>query len=141
MQFYDSGYFRLKLYFLYIHGSVSLKLNLFFFLFSFFLNQINKIRTPEHVNVHRNLNKISSGFISIQIHDKRPLDMSHVIIASLFFFFFFVIDYTANDSSLTYYTEKMRRKISFHTNIQSCTICIADHVPLIDVQVTAKLNP
>lgn len=141
MQFYDSGYFRLTLYFLYIHGSVSLKLNLFFFLFSFFLNQINKIRTPEHVNVHRNLNKISSGFISIQILDERRLDMSHVITASLVFFFFFVIDYTANDSSLTYYTEKMRRKISFHTNIQSCTICIADHVPLIDVQVTAKLNP
>lgn len=140
MQFYASGYFRLKLYFLYIHGSVSLKLNLFFFLFSFFLNQINKIRTPEHVNVHRNLNKISSGFISIQIHDERRLDMSHVITASLVFFFF-VIDYTANDSSLTYYTEKMRRKISFHTNIHSCTICIADHVPLIDVHVTAKLNP
>lgn len=140
MQFYDSGYFRLKLYFLYIHGSVSLKLNLFFFLFSFFLNQINKISTPEHVNVHRNLNKISSGFISIQIHDERPLDMSHVITASLVFFFF-VIDHTANDSSLTYYTEKMRRKISFHTNIHSYTICIADHVPLIDVHVTAKLNP
>lgn len=140
MQFYDSGYFRLKLYFLYIHGSVSLKLNLFFFLFSFFLNQINKIRTPEHVNVHRNLNKISSGFISIQILDERRQDMSHVITASLVFFFF-VIDYTANDSSLTYYTEKMRRKISFHTNIHSYTICIADHVPLIDVHVTAKLNP
>lgn len=44
--------------------------------------------------------------------------------------YIFVIDYTANDSSFTYDTEKIRRKIYFpYIHVHRYIICIADHMP------------
>lgn len=55
--------------------------------------------------------------------------------------YIFVIDYTANDSSFTYDTENIRRKIYFpYIHVHRYIICIADHMPWIDVHVGVEIK-
>lgn len=55
--------------------------------------------------------------------------------------YIFVIDYTANDSSFTYDTEKIRRKNLFaDVHVHRYIFCIADHMPWIDVHVGVQIK-